>query len=140
MPKAPEAGDPAPSFDLPTDGGGRVSLATLKGNSVVLYFYPKDDTSGCTQEALNFSEKAKAFAKAKAVIIGVSKDSVASHNKFKAKHGLNVTLASDETGEVLGAYHVWTEKKHVWPKVYGHRTRDLSHRAERRDQAGMAKG
>jgi thioredoxin-dependent peroxiredoxin len=119
MRKAPEVGDPAPSFDLPTDGGGRVSLAKLKGKSVVLYFYPKDDTSGCTQEALNFSEKAKAFAKAKAVIIGVSKDSVASHNKFKAKHGLNVTLASDETGDVVNAYHVWTEKSMYGRKYMG---------------------
>jgi len=119
MAKMLEAGDPAPSFDLPSDGGGRVSLAKLKGKSVVLYFYPKDDTSGCTQEALNFSEKAKAFAKAKAVIIGVSKDSVASHNKFKAKHGLNLSLASDETGEMLNAYHVWTEKSMYGRKYMG---------------------
>jgi peroxiredoxin Q/BCP len=89
-----KAGDPAPPFDLPTAGGGRVSLAGLKGKRAVLYFYPKDDTPGCTQEALNFTERAKAFAAAKTQVIGVSRDSVAKHDKFAAKHGLSVILAS----------------------------------------------
>lgn len=110
MPKVLKPGDPAPPFDLPTAGGGHVSLAKLKGRRVVLYFYPKDDTPGCTQEALNFTEKAKAFATAKTAVIGVSRDSPAKHDKFAAKHGLNVTLASDEDGAVCEAYGVWVEK------------------------------
>lgn len=110
MPKVLKPGDPAPPFDLPTAGGGRVSLAKLKGRRVVLYFYPKDDTPGCTQEALNFTEKAKAFAAAKTTVIGVSRDSPAKHDKFAAKHGLKVTLASDEDGAVCEAYGVWVEK------------------------------
>jgi len=103
-------GDPAPLFDLPTAGGGRVSLASLKGKPVVVYFYPKDDTPGCTQEALSFTEKAKAFAKAKATVVGISRDSVAKHDKFAAKHGLEITLASDEDGKVCEHYGVWKEK------------------------------
>jgi peroxiredoxin Q/BCP len=103
-------GDPAPNFDLPTAGGGRVSLSTLKGKRAVLYFYPKDDTPGCTQEALNFTEKAKAFASAKVMVIGVSRDSVEKHDKFAAKHGLSLILASDEDGKVCERYGVWKEK------------------------------
>lgn len=110
MAKELKPGDPAPPFDLPTAGGGRVSLASLKGKRFVLYFYPKDDTPGCTQEALNFTEKAKAFVKAKVEVIGVSRDSVAKHDKFAAKYGLSVILASDEDGEVCQRYEVWTEK------------------------------
>jgi peroxiredoxin Q/BCP len=110
MAKELKPGDPAPPFDLPTAGGGRISLAGLKGKRVVLYFYPKDDTPGCTQEALNFTEKAKAFAAAKTTVIGVSRDSVAKHDKFAAKHRLTVTLASDEDGAVCQAYGVWVEK------------------------------
>ena len=119
MVKPFEPGDRAPDFDLPTDGGGRITLAKLRGKSVVLYFYPKDDTEACTQEALNFSAKAKAFARANAVVIGVSKDSVSSHDKFKAKHRLNVLLASDQTGDVVNAYHVWTEKSMYGRKYMG---------------------
>ena len=119
MVKPLEPGDRAPDFDLPTDGGGRITLAKLRGKSVVLYFYPKDDTEACTQEALNFSAKAKAFARANAVVIGVSKDSVSSHDKFKAKHRLNVLLASDQTGDVVNAYHVWTEKSMYGRKYMG---------------------
>jgi thioredoxin-dependent peroxiredoxin len=104
-------GDPAPNFDLPTAGGGRVSLSTLKGKRAVLYFYPKDDTPGCTQEALNFTEKAKAFAAAKVMVIGVSRDSVEKHDKFAAKHGLSLILAADEDGEACERYGVWKEKK-----------------------------
>ena len=87
-----------------------MSLAGLKGKRVVLYFYPKDDTPGCTTEALNFTEKAKAFAAAKTAVVGVSRDSVAKHDKFAAKYGLKVRLAADEDGEVCGAYGVWVEK------------------------------
>lgn len=103
-------GDPAPPFDLPTAGGGRVKLTGLKGKRVVLYFYPKDDTPGCTAEALNFTEKAAKFASANTVIVGVSRDSVAKHDKFAAKHGLKVQLASDEDGEVCNLYGVWGKK------------------------------
>jgi peroxiredoxin Q/BCP len=102
MAKTLKPGDPAPPFDLPTAGGGRVSLASLKGKRVVLYFYPKDDTPGCTQEALSFT--------AKTAVIGVSRDSVAKHDKFAAKHGLELTLAADEDGEVCNQYGVWVEK------------------------------
>ena len=111
MAKDLKAGDAAPPFDLPTAGGGRVSLAGLNGRRVVLYFYPKDDTPGCTIEAQNFSEKARAFATAKTSVVGVSRDSPAKHEKFAAKHALNVTLASDEDGLCCEAYGVWGEKK-----------------------------
>jgi peroxiredoxin Q/BCP len=103
-------GDVAPDFDLAADGGGRVSLAALKGQQVVLYFYPKDDTSGCTSEAKGFTEAAAAFKAARAVVVGVSKDSVASHDKFKAKYELDLTLGSDPEGAALEAYGVWVEK------------------------------
>jgi peroxiredoxin Q/BCP len=119
MAKELKPGDPAPLFDLPTAGGGRVSLAGLKGKRVVLYFYPKDDTPGCTQEALSFTENAKAFAAAKTVVIGVSRDSVAKHDKFATKHGLTVILASDEDGSTCEAYGVWGEKTLYGRKFMG---------------------
>jgi len=109
-------GAKAPSFALNADSGGKVSLSGLKGKTVVLYFYPKDDTSGCTAEAIAFTKDAKAFATAGAVVIGVSKDSVASHDKFKAKHRLAVTLVTDEDIKVAEAYGVWVEKS-----MYGRR-------------------
>jgi thioredoxin-dependent peroxiredoxin len=109
-------GDKAPPFNLPADSGGEVSLASLKGKKIVLYFYPKDDTSGCTQEAIAFSKDAKAFKKIAAVVIGISKDSIASHQKFKAKHDLEVTLAADEETKTANAYGVWVEKS-----MYGRR-------------------
>ncbi len=112
-------GDRAPAFNLITDQGDSVSLSKLKGKLIVLYFYPKDDTSGCTLEALNFSAKAKEFAKAGTLVIGVSKDSPASHQKFKAKHGLNVLLASDEDGKACNAYGVWVEKSMYGRKYMG---------------------
>lgn len=119
MAKTLNPGDPAPPFDLPTAGGGRASLASLKGKRVVLYFYPKDDTPGCTLEALNFTEKAKAFALANAVILGVSRDSVLKHDKFAAKHGLKVQLGADEDGLVTEAYGVWGEKTLYGRKFMG---------------------
>jgi len=103
-------GDTAPDFDLPSDGGGHVRLADLKGKTVVLYFYPKDDTTGCTNEAKGFTEAAKDFAAAGAVVVGVSKDSAKSHDKFKAKYDLNLTLGADVEGVVTEAYGVWVEK------------------------------
>lgn len=117
MAKELKPGDPAPLFDLPVAGAGRVSLGKLKGKRVVLYFYPKDDTPGCTTEALNFTEKAKAFAAANTVVVGVSRDSVAKHDKFAAKHGLKLLLASDEDGQVCEAYGVWVEKT-LYGRVY----------------------
>jgi peroxiredoxin Q/BCP len=111
-----KVGDKAPPFALSADGGAEVSLSGLKGKTVVLYFYPKDDTSGCTAEAIAFSADAKAFKQAGAVVIGVSKDSVASHDKFKAKHNLTVTLGADEDTKIAQAYGVWGEKS-----MYGRR-------------------
>lgn len=119
MAKTLKPGDPAPPFDLPAAGGGRVSLASLKGERAVLYFYPKDDTPGCIQEALSFTEKAKAFAAAKTTIVGVSRDSIAKHDKFTAKHGLELILASDEDGEVCNRYGVWVEKTLYGRKFMG---------------------
>jgi peroxiredoxin len=112
-------GAPAPAFDLPRDGGGRASLADFAGKTVVLYFYPKDDTSGCTKEAVGFTEKAAEFEAAGAVVIGVSKDSVAAHDKFKAKHGLGVILLSDAEGDVCERYGVWAEKSMYGKKYMG---------------------
>ncbi|MEJ0058865.1 MAG: peroxiredoxin [Terricaulis sp.] len=110
MSKPLKPGDPAPDFDLPTAGGGRVSLAGLRGKQVVLYFYPKDDTPACTQEALNFTEKTNEFAAAKAVVVGVSRDPLPKHAKFTAKYGLKLQLGSDEDGLVCERYGVWVEK------------------------------
>ncbi len=119
MAKELEAGDPAPSFTLPTDGGGRTSLADLKGKPIVLYFYPKDDTSGCTAEAIAFSGLKPAFDSAGAVVLGVSPDSAASHDKFKAKHGLSVALAADPERSAIEGYGVWKEKSMYGRKYFG---------------------
>ena len=104
-------GQAAPAFDLSTDGDGRVTLNGLKGKSVVLYFYPKADTPGCTTEGLDFSALADQFAAANAVVIGVSRDAVKKLDRFKAKHDLKVVLGSDEDGAVCEAYGVWIMKK-----------------------------
>ena len=109
----------APKFDLPRDGGGNVSLAELSGKIVVLYFYPKDDTSGCTTEALDFTTLSGEFEAAGAVVVGVSPDSVKAHDKFIAKHDLGVILASDEDKSVLEAYGVWQEKSMYGRKYMG---------------------
>ena len=112
-------GEKAPAFDLPAGGGGRVKLAALKGKPVVLYFYPKDDTSGCTKEAIDFTAKQKEFARLGATVIGVSKDSVASHDKFATKHKLGVALGADEDGKTCEAYGVWVEKSMYGRKYMG---------------------
>lgn len=114
-----EVGDKAPAFSMPTDGGGKVSLSALKGKIVVLYFYPKDDTSGCTKEAVDFSAAKAKFDKLGAVVIGCSRDKVASHDKFKDKHKLKVVLAADETGKVTESYGVWVEKSLYGRKYMG---------------------
>ena len=112
-------GKKAPAFNMPTDGGGKVALKDLAGQIVVLYFYPKDDTSGCTREGIEFSEALAKFKRAGAVVIGVSKDSVAKHDKFKDKHGLKVILGSDEDGKVVEKYGVWIEKSMYGRKYMG---------------------
>lgn len=112
-------GKPAPDFDLATDGGGRVALSGLKGKKVVVYFYPKDDTSGCTLEAIDFTKAAKAFAKAGTVVVGISPDTEKSHDKFKAKHSLGITLASDPEKQAIAAYGVWVEKSMYGRKYMG---------------------
>ena len=110
-------GTPAPAFDLPTDGDANVSLDGLKGRTVVLYFYPKADTPGCTSEGKDFTALAHDFASLGAVVIGVSKDPVKKLQKFKAKYELNIQLASDETAGVTEAYGVWVEKS-MYGKTY----------------------
>ena len=112
-------GDRAPGFDLPTDGGGRARLADYAGSRLVLYFYPKDDTSGCTAEAVGFSANIEAFRAAGVQVLGVSKDSPKSHDKFKAKYGLDLRLAADEDGKTVEAYGVWVEKSMYGRKYMG---------------------
>ena len=106
-----DVGDKAPDFDLPTDGGGRISLASLKGRPVVVFFYPKADTPGCTNEAIDFSGLLPDFEAADATVIGVSRDPVKKLDRFKAKHDLKVVLASDEEGHVTEGWGVWVEKQ-----------------------------
>jgi len=112
-------GGKPPDFSLPRDGGGEVSLADFKGKKLVLYFYPKADTEGCTVEAKDFSSLAPAFARAKTAILGVSADPVKKQDRFKAKHDLTIALASDETHEMLEAYGVWAEKSMYGRKYMG---------------------
>jgi peroxiredoxin Q/BCP len=114
-----DVGDTAPSFTALTDGGGKLSLAKLKGKNVILYFYPKDDTSGCTKEACGFRDALPNFGKVDAVVVGVSRDSVASHDKFKAKYKLPFTLVSDEDGKICEAYGTWVEKSMYGRKYMG---------------------
>jgi thioredoxin-dependent peroxiredoxin len=112
-------GEEAPDFTLETDEEKRVSLKDYRGKKVVLYFYPKDETPGCTTEALEFRDVAKQFSKAGAMILGISKDSVKSHQRFKEKHQLPFTLLSDSEGRVLNAYGVWREKILYGRKFFG---------------------
>ena len=107
---AVEEGQKAPDFDLPGDNNGRLRLGDFAGRSLVLYFYPKDDTPGCTREAAGFAEVYDQFRSAGVEVIGVSKDDAASHDRFKAKYGLPFPLASDESGTVIEAYGCWVEK------------------------------
>ena len=112
-----DIGNQAPEFLMPTDGGNTISLKELKGNKIILYFYPKAMTPGCTTEACGFRDAYPDFSMIDAKIIGVSKDSVERHNKFKDKYELPFILASDEEGEVCNAYGVWQEKKN-YGKTY----------------------
>jgi peroxiredoxin Q/BCP len=134
------AGAKAPAFSLPRDGGDKIALKDFKGRKLVLFFYPKADTPGCTKEAIAFSKLRAAFAKAGTEILGVSADPVTAQDKFKAKHKLSISLASNETKDMLEAYGAWGEKSmygrtfmgvmrktflidaegriaHIWPKV-----------------------
>ncbi len=112
-------GDPAPDFSLTTDGDGVVKLSQFKGQKIVLFFYPKDDTPGCTKEACSFRDHKKDFEKINAQIIGISKCSVTKHDKFKAKYDLNFPLASDENGNVCESYGTWKEKNMYGKKYMG---------------------
>jgi peroxiredoxin Q/BCP len=113
-----DVGDRAPDFKMPTDDGD-VSLKSLKGRNIVLYFYPKDDTPGCTKEACGFQDALPNFSKIDAEIIGVSKDSPTRHQNFKKKYGLKFKLASDEDGAVCESYGVWKEKKNYGRSYMG---------------------
>jgi thioredoxin-dependent peroxiredoxin len=117
MSSMPAEGDPAPPFDLEASTGGRISLKSLKGKPVVLYFYPKDDTPGCTAEACAFRDMAPQYEFTGAVVLGVSPDNVASHNKFAEKYGLKFPLLADPDHAVCEAYGVWGEKKN-YGKTY----------------------
>ncbi|MDP2700130.1 thioredoxin-dependent thiol peroxidase [Thalassospira sp.] len=114
-----EAGTPAPDFTLPTDGGGTVTLSALRGKPVVIYFYPKDMTPGCTTESCDFRDLQPDFSAIDAQIIGISRDSAASHDKFKAKHGLTFVLAADEDGTACESYGTWVEKSMYGKKYMG---------------------
>lgn len=112
-------GDPAPAFDLPRDGGGRIGTGALQGKPYVVYFYPKDDTSGCTKQAIGFSQAYDQFKQLGVEVVGVSKDDVASHDRFKAKHGLALPLAADVDGGLIEAYGAWGEKSMYGRKYMG---------------------
>jgi peroxiredoxin Q/BCP len=115
----PAVGAKAPAFTLPRDGGGTLSLADFKGRKLVLYFYPKADTPGCTRESIAFSSLKRAFAKADTDVVGISADPVKAQDKFRDKHKLQIPLASDETKKMLTAYGVWGEKSMYGRKFMG---------------------
>ena len=126
-------GDPAPDFNMPGDGGP-VALTALKGQTVVLYFYPKDDTPGCTTEAQGFTAAAAEFAAAGAVVVGVSKDTVAKHGKFRAKYALTPLLGSDAGGDVVERYGAWVEKS-----LYGRQYMGIERRTFLIDAVGVVR-
>ena len=114
-----QPGQPAPDFTTPRDGGGTLTLSDLRPKAVVLYFYPKDDTSGCTREALDFTAHASAFDAAGAVVVGVSKDPVKAHDRFIAKHDLGIALVSDAESDICERYGTWAEKSMYGKKYMG---------------------
>jgi len=128
-------GDKAPDFTMPADGGGTVSLAALKGRPVVLYFYPRDDTPGCTTEACGFRDAMPDFSGIDAAIVGVSRDTVAKHDKFKAKYDLPFTLGADDSGAVTEAYGVWVEKS-----MYGRKSMGIERATFLIDRDGVIRG
>ena len=119
MAKELAEGDPAPEFELSIDGEGHARLSDLRGKPAVIYFYPKDDTSGCTAEAIAFNALRAKFAAAGTTVIGVSPDSAASHDKFKRKHDLTIALAADPGRSAIEAYGVWKEKSMYGRKYFG---------------------
>ena len=130
-----ELGSKAPDFTLPTDGGGSVKLSELKGKKVVLYFYPKDDTSGCTAEACGFRDSFPDYTGADAVVVGISKDSIVSHEKFKQKHNLPFILASDAGNNVCEKYGTWVEKS-----MYGRKYMGIERCTFLLDREGVVRG
>jgi thioredoxin-dependent peroxiredoxin len=114
-----KAGDPAPDFELSADDGSMVRLSDLRGRKVILYFYPKDDTPGCTRQACELRDRIEEIDERGAVVLGVSPDSVASHQKFKQKYGLNFKLLADEDHKVADAYGVWAHKSLYGIKYWG---------------------
>ena len=130
-----DIGAKAPDFTLPTDGNGEVTLSRLAGQKVVLYFYPKDDTSGCTAEACGFRDALPDYGKTGAVVIGISKDSVASHDKFKKKHDLPFILASDAKSDVCEKYGAWVEKS-----MYGRKYMGIDRSTFLIDRSGTVRG
>jgi len=130
-----EEGKKAPDFTAATDGGKKLKLSDLRGKPVVLYFYPKDDTSGCTTEACGFRDAMPDFSKTGAVIIGISRDPVRAHDRFKQKYALPFTLASDESGEVCEAYGVWVQKS-----MYGRKYMGMDRSTFLIDGKGMIRG
>lgn len=130
-----EIGQRAPDFEMATDGGGAVSLAGLAGRKIVLYFYPRDDTPGCTKEACGFRDSHPAFTGLDAVVLGVSKDSVAKHDRFKAKHDLPFALAADLDGSVCDSYGTWVEKS-----MYGRKFMGIERATFLIDETGAIRG
>lgn len=130
-----EVGSPAPDFALPSDEGKTVKLSSLRGRKVVLYFYPKDDTPGCTKQACDFRDALPSFAGVQAVVLGVSPDSVASHRRFREKFGLNFPLLSDERHEVAETYGVWKQKT-----FYGRKSMGIERSTFLIDEQGIVAG
>ena len=128
-------GDKAPDFDLPTDGAGKLRLSDLRGRKVVLYFYPKDNTSGCTKEACEFNEGLPDFRKLKAEIVGVSRDSIASHDGFRKKYRLGFKLVADVDGKACVAYGTWVEKS-----MYGRKYMGVDRATFLIDEKGVIRG
>jgi len=137
-------GDTAPDFSLPATGTASgepsLSLSAFKGRKLVIFFYPKDNTPGCTTESLEFTAAAKDFDKANTAIVGVSADSLKKHDNFIAKHQLSMPLISDEDHVLLNAFGVWVEKSMYGKKIHGHRTRDLFNLARGKNFANLAQG
>jgi thioredoxin-dependent peroxiredoxin len=119
MTTAPQQGDPAPEIDLPTEDGTRFRLSDHRGRPVVVYFYPKDDTTGCTREAMDFSARIQDFDAIETLVVGISPDGADSHRRFREKHGLQILLASDEDKQAAQAYDVWKERSMYGRKFMG---------------------
>lgn len=130
-----EIGDKAPDFTLPTDGNGTVTLSQIRGSKVVIYFYPRDDTPGCTTEACGFRDAFPEFSKAGAIIIGVSRDTVASHDRFKTKYELPFILGSDKDGKICELFGVWVEKS-----MYGRKYLGIERATFLIDKQGVVRG